>query len=229
MPELLQSPNADQIRAELQDLILRDLHGPASGEEEIIDEGYVHDRYILGLVVPRDQSVIPEEEEDLTFTDGNGEEGVAEAPTIRNSTLLPSTMGLTFTIDAFAAAIQIKARWGRYERRDSQELGLELEKPHPVWKRVPVEADSPTIGLVPGRMRRWVPNPGVPHVYSLHAKIALADQEKVFISRANLADYALVNMEIGVLIEDRVIGEQITSLFNDMIVNSVLQEMHRRS
>ena len=30
-------------------------------------------------------------------------------------------------------------------------------------------------------------------------------------------------MEMGVLIEDKGIGEQITSLFNDMIVNSVLR------
>ncbi len=43
MPESLIAPSANQIRQELQDLILRDLLGPAGGEEEIIDEGYVHD------------------------------------------------------------------------------------------------------------------------------------------------------------------------------------------
>ena len=114
MPESLKQPSANQIRLELQDLVLRDLLGPAGGEEEIIDESYVRDRYILGLLAPRGQSVIPEEEEDLAFTDGDGEEGVVEAPTIRNSTLLPSSMGLTFTVDASATAIQIQARWGRY-------------------------------------------------------------------------------------------------------------------
>lgn len=38
MPESLQPPNANQISQEIQDLILRDLLGPADGEEEVIDE-----------------------------------------------------------------------------------------------------------------------------------------------------------------------------------------------
>lgn len=61
---------------------------------------------------------------------------------------------------------------------------------------------------------------------SLHAKIAVADQKNVFISSANLTDYAMdLNMELGLLIEDNVIGAQITDLFNNMIVNSVLQKV----
>lgn len=165
MPESLQQPTTNQIRSELEDLILRDLLGPAGGPEEIIDEPYVRDRYILGLLAPRGQSVIPEEEEDLALTDGDGEEGVVEVPTIRNSTLLPSSMGLTFTLDGEAIAIQIKASWGRYERKDSEDLGLDLDKPHPVWKRVPVYAASPAITLTNSRMKRWIPNPDFPDVY----------------------------------------------------------------
>ena len=61
---------------------------------------------------------------------------------------------------------------------------------------------------------------------SLHAKIAVADKKNVFISSANLTDYAMdLNMELGVMIEDRKIGVQITDLFNNMIVNSVLQKL----
>jgi phosphatidylserine/phosphatidylglycerophosphate/cardiolipin synthase-like enzyme len=60
---------------------------------------------------------------------------------------------------------------------------------------------------------------------SLHAKLAVADQKKVFISSANLTDYAMgLNMEMGVLIEDRAIGEQIASLFNNMILNSIFRK-----
>lgn len=165
MSESLKPPSANQIRQELQELIMRDLLGPAGGEEEILDEAYVRDRYILGMLAPRGQSVIPEEEEDLALTDGDGEEGVVEQPTIRNSTLLPSSMGMTFTLDAKAKSILIKARWGRYERLSSEELGLELDKPHMVWKRVPVEMTSPAITLKPGRMSRWAPNPNFPDVY----------------------------------------------------------------
>lgn len=63
---------------------------------------------------------------------------------------------------------------------------------------------------------------------SLHAKIAVADQEKVFISSANLTDYAMdLNMEMGVLIKDKLIGEQITGLFNNLIMNSVLRKISK--
>src|SRR4030066_2339690 len=97
MTENLLPPSSTQIRQELQDLILRDLLGPAGGEEEIVDEPYVRDRYILGLLAPKGQSVIPEEQEDLAVAEGDTEEGIVEPPTIRNSTLLPSSLGLTFT------------------------------------------------------------------------------------------------------------------------------------
>jgi len=60
---------------------------------------------------------------------------------------------------------------------------------------------------------------------SLHAKLAVADQKRSFISSANLTDYAMgLNMELGVLIEDGAIGEQITSLFNNLIQNSILRK-----
>lgn len=59
---------------------------------------------------------------------------------------------------------------------------------------------------------------------SLHAKLAVADQKKSFISSANLTDYAMdLNMEMGVLIEDEGIGNRIDNLFSDLILNSVLK------
>lgn len=61
MPETLLPPQYTQIRKELQEFILRDLLAPARGEDEIVDEPYVRDRYILGLLAPKGQSVISEE------------------------------------------------------------------------------------------------------------------------------------------------------------------------
>jgi len=61
---------------------------------------------------------------------------------------------------------------------------------------------------------------------SLHAKIAVADRKNVFISSANLTDYAMdLNMEMGVLIDDRVIGDQVVQLFSEMIINLILQKI----
>jgi len=60
---------------------------------------------------------------------------------------------------------------------------------------------------------------------SLHAKLAIADRKRVFISSANLTDYAMdLNMEMGVLIEDNEIGEQISNLFDKMILSMVLRK-----
>jgi phosphatidylserine/phosphatidylglycerophosphate/cardiolipin synthase-like enzyme len=75
------------------------------------------------------------------------------------------------------------------------------------------------------------PEENRPHAFdgrsgSLHAKIAVADQNYVFISSANLTDFAMnLNMEMGVMIEDRFIGQQICDLFNNMILNSVLMKV----
>ena len=103
MQDLLLRPSAHQTRRELQDLILRDLLGPAGGEEEIVDESYVRDRYILGLLAPKGQSVIPDEEEDLLPRDGKMERS---SHLIRNPPYcrLP-WMDLPYTS---ATAIQIK-------------------------------------------------------------------------------------------------------------------------
>ena len=44
MPESLNRSSINQIRIELQDLVLRDMLSPTGGDEEIIDKAYVRDR-----------------------------------------------------------------------------------------------------------------------------------------------------------------------------------------
>ena len=43
MPESLNRSSINQIRIELQDLVLRDMLRPTGGDEEIIDKAYVRD------------------------------------------------------------------------------------------------------------------------------------------------------------------------------------------
>ena len=153
------------MRQELQDLILRDLLGPAGGQEEVVEEQYVRDRYILGLLAPKGQSALPDDDEDLALAEKDTEDGTAEPASLRSSTLLPSSIGLTFTATGSAIEIQITARWGRYERLSSQELGQESDKPKMLWKRYPVEHTSQPVPLKVGRMKRWIPDPNFPDVY----------------------------------------------------------------
>ena len=71
------------LRQELEDLIRRDLLGPAGGEKEIITESTVRDRYLLGMLGPL-KMADPEEEpfEELAdSTEDTLEEGTAEPST----------------------------------------------------------------------------------------------------------------------------------------------------
>lgn len=58
---------------------------------------------------------------------------------------------------------------------------------------------------------------------SLHAKVAVADGRVLFISSANLTDYAMnLNMEMGVLIHGGKLPSQAESHFDEMILNQEL-------
>ena len=45
-------PNANELRAELEAMVLGDLLGPAGGENEELTERTARDRYIVGVLAP---------------------------------------------------------------------------------------------------------------------------------------------------------------------------------
>jgi hypothetical protein len=49
-----------QVGAELERMVRFDLLGPAGGPEEEVDERAVRGRYILGLLAPRGQTILPD-------------------------------------------------------------------------------------------------------------------------------------------------------------------------
>ena len=94
MPDMLQIPSPIQLRAELEEMVRKDLLGPAGGQYEEIDERNEHGRYIVGLLAPRGQSVLHDEMDDLSV-DGADEdrEGRAERSVPQTATMLPSAIG----------------------------------------------------------------------------------------------------------------------------------------
>jgi hypothetical protein len=65
MPETtLGAPTALQLRAELEHLALNDLLGPAGGPTEIVEEQNVRGRYIVGLLAPKGQTALPDDDDD---------------------------------------------------------------------------------------------------------------------------------------------------------------------
>ena len=133
------------LRTQLLDLIRHDLLGPANGPEEIVDEPSVRGRYILGVLAPIGQPSLLDVEEELgedqTVLDdaplGDDEEGPADPTPKRTPGMMPTSIGLTFTVDGETHAIRIGARWGRYFRRehpDPEQVNKRGERRR-VWQR----------------------------------------------------------------------------------------------
>ena len=60
---------------------------------------------------------------------------------------------------------------------------------------------------------------------SLHAKVAVADGQHLFVSSANLTGYALaINIEMGVIIHNQSLAEQVIEHVEKLIHDSILEE-----
>jgi len=153
-----------QIRAELEEMVLNDLLGPADGPNEEITEQSVRDRYLVGMLAPTKQNLSPEEFDELAQGgSGTAEDGTADytGPTAR--TMFPSSFGMTFCVDAEAKELQITARWGHYARVHSESLMTEAGNARLVWKRSQRMGISDPIPLQSGRIR-WTPDAEFPSV-----------------------------------------------------------------
>lgn len=166
---LLASPGERALRAELQDMVQKDLLGPTAGDcEEIGEEAQnVRDRYILGVLAPRYRV----EKDDTEPTDGelaqggggDGDDGSPDTGAPQKGTMFPSSLGMTFHVAGEATSFTVTASWGRYERAKSEVLTTEKGDPKTVWRRIPVEA-STTLTLAKGRVSPWSPCDECPEV-----------------------------------------------------------------
>lgn len=164
---VLKTATAAEIRDELQKRVLADLLGPAGGPEEEVDERNVRRRYILGMLAPLKQRVMPEEQDSLGSEEneaGQSEDGRADTDLPASGSMMPSSFGLSFSVAGDASAVQITASWGRYLRAPS---GVTLDKsgkPKLIWKRSPVQGISPPIPLREGPIEPWAPSRDQPAV-----------------------------------------------------------------
>jgi hypothetical protein len=161
------------LRTQLLDLIGRNLLGPADGPEEIVEEASVRGRYILGVLAPAGQPSLLDLEEELSEDQtglddapaDDSEDGAGDpAPqTVRG--MMPTSIGLTFTVDGNAHAIHVAASWGRYSRRDhpDPEQVNARGEPRRVWQRKPMVGER-TLPLREGTFSPWAPCPAAPGV-----------------------------------------------------------------
>ena len=133
------SPGPVALREEFLDLIGRDLLGPCNGPDEEVDESRVTDRYLLGMLAPKNAEVNPEDDESFEegTTKSNSDDGEADPVPNRAGSMLPSSIGMSFVVEAGVESLEIEGAWGRYERTDSETLETNAGNPKQIWKRFP--------------------------------------------------------------------------------------------
>ncbi|MEQ1947249.1 MAG: DISARM system helicase DrmA [Bryobacteraceae bacterium] len=148
------------LREEFLELVRRDLLGPAGGEREVITEANVRDRYLLGMLAPLQQSDEPTREQfDELAEDGDDspEEGSPEPATPAARGLMPSSFGMSFSLDPTAKSFVVEAHWGQY-LRDKDAAG------DSVWVRHPRGSASEPVVLREGTFGPWRPDRECPRV-----------------------------------------------------------------
>jgi len=186
MSQLEQRKTPLELRTELHKMVVADLLGPAGGEEETVEEATVRSRYVVGLLAPKGQTAVPQPDDDEeAIAEEAGEKAISEAddgelaiagkdtqdgkPSSRTSsmpTMLPSSLGMTFSVSAHASrqSIQVTARWGQYQHTRSEVMKNDKGEPKLVWKRRQIEAFI-EIPLKAGKIQSWSPSEEFPDVH----------------------------------------------------------------
>ena len=147
-----------EVRAELEDLLERDLLGPWDGPEAELPPGTSPaERYLLGRLVPRPSPEAPDgaeiadpgeavdaEERDPSLVDlevsaGDdqaGEEDPESETTVRSGSMAASAIGLAFSVPTDVHGVKVAASWGRYQRVPSEIHETEQGRPRTTWHRV---------------------------------------------------------------------------------------------
>ena len=151
----LPRPTPSDLRNELTDMVVRDLLGPAGGPDEELNqyEDHAYQRYLVGMLAPKDEEIDAGELDELATGDGDeGEEGAPESGVPAGSTYFPSSMGLSFVVAAEAKEIVVEAEWGQYLRVKSDTQNNKDGNPANVWKRNSVVAPPITLPLKDGNI-----------------------------------------------------------------------------
>lgn len=149
------SRSPSDLRDELTDMIVRDLLGPAGGPDEELSqyEDHAYQRYLVGMLAPKDSQIDRGEQDELGAGGGDeGEEGAPDSGVPAGGTYFPSSMGLSFVVAEEAQQIVVEAEWGQYLRIKSTTQVNRDGSPANVWKRTPVAAPPLLLDLKDGTL-----------------------------------------------------------------------------
>jgi len=155
-PPALTTKTPSNIRDELMEMVIRDLLGPAGGPDEELNqfEDHAYQRYLVGMLAPKDTAVDPNKQDELGASSGDdGEEGAVESGVPAGGTYFPSSMGLSFVVAAETQQLVMEAEWGQYLRMKSTTQVNRDGNPANVWKRFPVVTPPLVLDLKDGMLK----------------------------------------------------------------------------
>ena len=160
------APAPRQLRAELEDLVAKELLGPRGGPDEEVPESRLQDRYLVGMLAPKNKFIRAAEMDPLA-EDGEGsvEDGATDDNALPTDSLYPSSIGLTCTVRGEAREIVVTARWGRYSREKSESATTPQGNPSTVWKRHPMGNVGKVFPLAVGDIAVVPVDPNQPEVF----------------------------------------------------------------
>ena len=155
---LLAAPAPALMRAEMEEMVLRDLLGPAGGEDEEVDEARVHDRYLIGMLAPNKTQTVPEDLDELGDAEEGGiDEGAAEKDATQKPSFNPASLGMSFSVDGDTTELLVTARWGHYQRVESESIKTPKGQLKKVWRRTQRGGTAHTLHLQEGHIAPWRP------------------------------------------------------------------------
>lgn len=158
-------PSDHDLREMLHETVVMDILGPANGPEEEILGTSVRDRYLVGKLAPKESLIDEADAGDLPEGEGDhGGDGTPEGVTLMSQSIVPSSFGLTFCVDASCATLEIEATWGHYRKAESEIHVTEAGKPKRVWKRRPA-GGKVQLDLTPGDVKPLIPDAEQPEVF----------------------------------------------------------------
>ncbi|GAA1106422.1 DISARM system helicase DrmA [Nocardiopsis metallicus] len=144
---VLRAPTPREIRAELEDLVIRDLHGPIGGDEheEFPTSERVTDRYILGRLAPNGAVIEPGELDTLAESGIEDSAGIGEADSADPGADVPaaasmfcSAHGFTVCVEPDTTELHARASWAHYEKVNAPEGRARFYRRFPHTAEVPL-------------------------------------------------------------------------------------------
>ena len=157
------TPSPAELRAELERLVVTDLLGPSSPDEQLPGvRSPVREWYLVGMLAPRGTVVDPSrgDNNDLPGTEDGGAPGPDGQPA--KVVLFPSSIGLTAAVEGSCQSLTVTASWGRYEKIDNPDPEA-ADAYRKLWQRHPGGGPL-TVPLAEGDLGPLVPDPAQPEV-----------------------------------------------------------------